>query len=132
MGYIILHNKASNLLDTRYLSLTKVHLVRERELFIVPVVNVLAYTGSVKSTLPALYAADVANQVSTDRDSCRKNAYGHPTLSPGVFTIFCMHGVCYGFENLQNTHSQSSRPVFRQLQMIIYDNCCKLHAYCLN
>ena len=57
----------------------------------------------------ALYAADVVNQASTDSDSCRKNAYGHPTLSPGVFTIFCMHGICYGFEILKS-HKSPKHP----------------------
>ena len=86
----------------------------------------------------ALYAADIANQASTDSNSCRKNAYGHPTLSPGVFTIFCIHGVCYGFAILKS-HESPKHPfsIFKTCfqtapKMIIYDNCCKLHAYCLN
>ena len=28
-----------------------------------------------------------------------------PTLSPGIFTIYCEHGVCYGFEVLQTCES---------------------------
>ncbi len=86
----------------------------------------------------AVYIPDLANQASTDSDSCRKNAYGHPTLSPGVFTIFCEHGVCYGFEILKS-HESPRHPfsIFKTRfctppRMIIYDNCCKLHAYCLN
>ena len=31
-------------------------------------------------------------------DACRKYFTGHPTLTPGVFTVFCQHGICYGFE----------------------------------
>ena len=40
-------------------------------------------------------------------DGCRKASYGHPTLSPGIFTIYCEHGVCYGFEVLQTCESHS-------------------------
>ena len=79
----------------------------------------------------------IANQASMDRDSCRKNAYRHPTLSPGVFTLFCMHGVCYGFEILKLCESPKHPfSIFKTRfwtppKMIIYDNCYKLHAYCL-
>ena len=38
-------------------------------------------------------------------DSCRKDSYGHPSLSPGIFTIFCPHGICYGFEVMQSCES---------------------------
>eukprot|EP00117_Sycon_ciliatum_P012766 scpid26766/ scgid5378/ len=31
-------------------------------------------------------------------DSCNKHYSGHPTLTPGVFTLYCPHGICYGFE----------------------------------
>ena len=85
----------------------------------------------------ARYEAD-ARLPAKDSNNCRKASYGHPTLSPGVFTIYCEHGVCYGFEVLQRCESprhpfrifksQFSRPP----QLIIYDNACRLHVYCLN
>ncbi len=59
-------------------------------------------------------------------------------LTPGIFTIFCPHGVCYGFE-VMVTHESPHHPfqIFRSCfavapKLIIYDNACKLHAYCLN
>ena len=57
---------------------------------------------------------------------------------PLQFTIFCMHGICYRFEILK-PHESPKHPfsIFKTRfqtapKMIIYDNCCKLHAYCLN
>ena len=71
-------------------------------------------------------------------DSCRKDSDGHPSLSPGIFTIFCPHGICYGFEVMQSCESPMHPfSIFRQrfrvtLHVIAYDNACKLHQYCLN
>eukprot|EP00794_Sanderia_malayensis_P003982 gene3982-4531_t len=31
-------------------------------------------------------------------ESCNKKSTGHPTLLPGIFTMFCEHEICYGFE----------------------------------
>ncbi|XP_066272071.1 uncharacterized protein [Branchiostoma lanceolatum] len=39
------------------------------------------------------YAMDKRRRVKA-RDGCRKDSYGHPSLTPGLFTIFCKHGVC--------------------------------------
>ena len=36
------------------------------------------------------------NRADTE-NSCRKKAKGHPSLSPGIFTLYCPHQVCYGF-----------------------------------
>ena len=85
----------------------------------------------------AAYRADGAVSAA-DRDTCRKNSYGHPTLSPGIFTVYCEHGVCYGFEILQKC--ESPRHPFRIFksrfnqapELIIYDNACRLHIYSLN
>ncbi len=56
-------------------------------------------------------------QPTKDDDMCRKKSYGHPTLSPGTFTIYCPHSVCYGLEVLRECESprhpfQISRLVF--------------------
>ena len=52
-------------------------------------------------------------------------------------TIFCPHGICYGFEVMQSCESPmypfSILDHFRVApHVIIYDNACKLHQYCLN
>ncbi len=67
-----------------------------------------------------------------------KKSYGHPTVSPGIFMIYCPHGVCYGFEVLRECESprhpflifktRFSKPPSK----IIYNNGCRLHLYCLN
>ena len=83
------------------------------------------------------YAADKSLKTH-DSDSCRKASYGHPSLSPGIFTVFCPHGVCYVFEVMQSCESPKHPfSIFRQRflkapQVIVYDNACKLHQYCLN
>ena len=41
---------------------------------------------------------------------CRKVSGSHPTLSPGIFTVFCRHGVCFGFSLM--TSSESPRTPF--------------------
>ena len=28
-------------------------------------------------------------------DECRKYPESHPVLTPGIFTIYCQHGICY-------------------------------------
>ena len=94
--------------------------------------------------LPAIrkaerYASDKRNDKNDPRETgCRKESYGHPTLSPGLFTIFCKHGVCYGFEAM-TSHESPRHPFnifktrFHQApRCIIYDNACQLHTYCLN
>ena len=83
------------------------------------------------------YASDL-KLLSQEKDSCRKYATHHPTLTPGIFTLYCPHGICYGFEVMRN-HESPRTPfqIFftRFLQppkVIIYDNACKLHQYILN
>ena len=74
----------------------------------------------------------------SDKDTCRKNSYGHPNLSPGIFTVYCKHGVCYGFEILQmcefpRNPFQIFKSCFLQApELITYDNACCLHIYSLN
>ena len=57
---------------------------------------------------------------------------------PRQFTVFCPHGICYRFE-VMATHGSPRHPfqIFRSRftvvpKLIIYDNSCKLHQYCLN
>ena len=86
---------------------------------------------------PGSYKADKQRQTVTD-DKCRKYSYGHPTLRPGIFTVYCQHGVCYGFEVLRSC--ESPRHPFRLFttrftsppSVIVDDNACQLHTYALN
>ena len=62
----------------------------------------------------------------------------HRTPTPGIFTIYRQHGICCGFEVMQS-HESPKLPFNIFLTRfaeppatIIYDNCCKLHQYCLN
>ncbi|XP_070541358.1 uncharacterized protein [Ptychodera flava] len=81
------------------------------------------------------YARDVNKP---DTDACKKFNRGHPTLSPGIFTLFCPHKICYGFQLLLS-HESPEHPfsIFKTRfevapKLIVYDNACKLHQYCLN
>lgn len=73
-----------------------------------------------------------------DKDNCRKEGYRHPTLTPGIFTVYCPHGICYGFEAM--TECESPKVPFaifktrfpKAPDVIIYDNACNLHKYCLS
>ncbi|XP_070537887.1 uncharacterized protein [Ptychodera flava] len=71
-------------------------------------------------------------------DTCNKFYKGHPSLSPGIFTMYCKHKVCLGFQVMKH-HESPALPfkIIRQRfqtapKIIIYDNACKLHQYCLN
>ena len=81
------------------------------------------------------YKAD--SQSEKQKDQCRKESWGHPTLSPGIFTMYCQHGICYGFSILSDCESPKHPfEIFRQRfkvapKIIIYVNACKLHQYCL-
>ena len=88
---------------------------------------------------PGRYEADQQTHTTHTRDDdCRKKSYGHPTLTPGIFTVYCAHGICYGFDILRSC--ESSRHPFEIFttrfqqppKAIVYDNACHLHIYCLN
>ena len=71
---------------------------------------------------------------------CKKLTGNHPTLSPGIFTVFCRHRVCLGFSLMQSAESpRTPFEIFLRRfnshlsnMRIFYDNCCNLHQYCLN
>ncbi|XP_062376267.1 uncharacterized protein LOC134064364 [Sardina pilchardus] len=71
-------------------------------------------------------------------DGCRKTIGHHSTLIPGIFTLFCVHGVCYGFAVMETSESVNIpftilRTRFQSgPRVVLYDNACKLHAYALN
>ena len=52
--------------------------------------------------------------------------------------VFCPHGICYGFEVMQSCESpRHPFNIFRHRfqkapQVIVYNNACKLHQFCLN
>ena len=84
------------------------------------------------------YSADQWGKGLEDIDACRKYSSNHLTLTPGIFTIYCPHGVCCGFEVMEQ-HESPRHPFEIFLSRfetppttIIYDNSCKLHQYTLN
>ena len=66
----------------------------------------------------SVYAADkLSSSCSPDNvDSCRKYSFSHPTLMPGIFTIYCPK---HSFKIFPTHFHQPST-------VIIYDNSCKL------
>ena len=49
------------------------------------------------------FAADLENK--KDGESCNKFARRHSQLTPGLFTVFCAHGICLGFKLMMNKES---------------------------
>jgi hypothetical protein len=49
------------------------------------------------------------NDLNRKQSICNKKGAGHPTLLPGIFTLFCSHGFCYGFEVMQ-IHESPNTP----------------------
>ncbi|XP_078700649.1 uncharacterized protein LOC144927205 [Branchiostoma floridae x Branchiostoma belcheri] len=98
--------------------------------------NLSFFPGLSQHTGLPRYEADTKSNGS--QGSCRKESYGHPSLTPGIFTMFCRHGVCYGFDCMTSCESprhpfQIFRTRFsRAPNVIVYDNACKLHQYALN
>lgn len=45
------------------------------------------------------YQIDFQHQLPKDEDPCTKRSKGHPSLTPGIFTIYCPHGtyLCHIF-----------------------------------
>ena len=81
----------------------------------------------------AKYGAD-KKRAPTNRE-CTKDIQTHKSLSPGLFTMFCPHGTCIGFQLMDSVESpRTSFDIFlrrfaKMPELIIYDNSCKLHLY---
>lgn len=95
------------------------------------------------SYFPTLEVVRGRGLYSSDKDitrarECTKMSRGHPSLLPGIFTLFCNHGVCYGFEVMK--YHESPNVPFTILRsrckeapsLVVYDNACNLHQYCIN
>ncbi|KAH3862488.1 hypothetical protein DPMN_025455 [Dreissena polymorpha] len=107
-----------------------------------PKSNYAELTESPCDVFPSLPTVHGSGRYEADRkanhdnsDQYRKESWGHPTLSPGIFTMYCPHSTCYGFSILEN-HESPQNP-FEILKtrfetapkVVVYDNACKLHQY---
>ncbi|XP_069109578.1 uncharacterized protein [Argopecten irradians] len=80
------------------------------------------------------YAVDTP-KLKTEESMCKK---GKDNLLPGIFTMHCQHGNCYGYSIMDSVESPDM--AFTVLltrfetapNFVIYDNACGLHNYCLN
>ena len=95
--------------------------------------------GDFFPNLPILRGRGVYQAYSTKNAAvCSKATSRHPTLLPGLFTLFCQHGVCGGFsvmgscESLNNPFTIFKTRFETVPKTIIYDNACNLHSYFLN
>jgi len=77
------------------------------------------------------------HSVKEDITKCRKYGGRHPTLSPGLFTLQCTHGVIFGFELMR--HVETPQTPFELIysrfekapRIFVYDNSCSLLAYAM-
>jgi hypothetical protein len=46
-----------------------------------------------------IYQAD--KTILKQRECRKRTGKGHPYLGPGTFTLFCAHGICYGYQMMQ-------------------------------
>ncbi|KAF0708709.1 hypothetical protein AaE_013113 [Aphanomyces astaci] len=72
-------------------------------------------------------------------NGCRKDGGGKPKdLLPGTFTLTCVHGIILGFHLM--TQPESPETLFSIFysrfpdadRVVIYDNACNYHEYCMN
>ncbi|KAI8522148.1 hypothetical protein Bbelb_019020 [Branchiostoma belcheri] len=101
---------------------------------------VLLRTPSTLSFFPGLpqkiglpkYVADTKPS-GNSTGSCLKESNGHPSLTPGIFNMFCRHGVCYGFDCMTSCESpRHPFEIFRNRfntspDVIVYDNAYRFH-----
>lgn len=70
-------------------------------------------------------------------ESCDKRRQGHPTLMPGVFSVWCPHGICLAFHVMRVPESPETAFSILALRrrtapaVVVYDDACKLLAYAL-
>jgi hypothetical protein len=84
------------------------------------------------------YSDDGRSQ-KDEADTCNKYKTRRKILGPGIVAYLCPHGVSYGYTVMENF--ESPRMPFEILstrftpdsmpEVVIYDNACKLHNYCL-
>ena len=83
----------------------------------------------------ANYAADENRRNNEERNLCNKKTRTHQTLSPGLFTFFCNHGVCHGFSLMDQPESPKTAfdilvTKFKKMpSVLVYDNACHLKLY---
>ena len=81
------------------------------------------------------YDADRANVKSPEE--CNKETKRNPNLTSGIFTVYCPHGICLGFQLMDSPESPKTpfdllvRRFPTVPRLIIYDNACNLHLYAL-
>ena len=83
----------------------------------------------------ANYDADNKNEKKSN--GCRKQSKKHRRLNPGLFTMFCPHSICIGFQLMVDAESpriafETFMRRFKEIpSILIYDNACNLHRYVL-
>ena len=69
--------------------------------------------------------------------SCTKIIKKSPTFTPGMFSVFCPHGICIGFQAMRDF--ESARVPFTLFYerfqaapgIIVYDNACNASRFCI-
>jgi hypothetical protein len=53
---------------------------------------------------------------------CKKDGTRHPSLAPGIFTVYCNHGTCLCVAMMQNV--ESPQTAFRVLLALFDKSAC--------
>ncbi len=69
-------------------------------------------------------------ELCSPAESCEKKRSGHPSLMPGVFSVWCPHGVCLAFHMMRVPESPETAFSVLALRrevapsVVIYDDAC--------
>lgn len=71
------------------------------------------------------------------KNICTKHTKRTINVTPGMFALFCPHGICLGFEAMKNFEGPMTayNIIYRRFKIppgiLVYDNCCNLSRTCL-
>lgn len=87
------------------------------------------------------YSVDVnksSREFVDEHGQCTKHLHSSRVHTPGLFTCFCIHGICHGYQAMRRYEGPSTlfKMVYERFQqapgMLIYDNACNAARYALS
>ena len=87
------------------------------------------------------YSVDVnksSKEFVDEHGECTKHLHSSRVHTPGLFTCFCVHGICHGYQAMRRYEGPSTlfKMVYERFEhapgMLIYDNACNAARYALS